>query len=203
MFAQARRTNTRSSASLTISIALHCLALYLLVRPPQPTFVTPSSLMHGNYGAAMELLSTAKSGVEYPRSQQRQMSLQPAKLRPQRRPVAPREAAQAPRAGTPFGTLLQGPVAGHEVRPALPVVFPDPVVARSELPEGAEGTVIVEITIDDKGNVVDMKVLKPSGLGVDDRVLAALRNWRFRPATLDGVAIASQQDVYFHFPTKG
>jgi hypothetical protein len=26
-----------------------------------------------------------------------------------------------------------------------------------------------------------------------------LENWRFRPATRDGVAIPSKQDVYFHF----
>ena len=31
----------------------------------------------------------------------------------------------------------------------------------------------------------------------------ALDNWRFRPATRNGVAIASKQDVYYHFPRLG
>ncbi len=202
MFAQARPTSKRSVTSLAISIALHCLILYLLVLPPKPLLVTPSSLMHGNYGKSMELISAAKAGIEYPRPEQRTILTKPAKKRP-RIPRSEAEAVQAPRAGTPFGTLLEGPVTGHDIRPALPMVFPDPTVGRSELPAGAEATVIIEITIDDKGNVVGMKVLKPSGLGVEERVLAVLRNWRFRPATRDGVAIASQQDVYFHFPTKG
>ncbi len=200
MFAQAQRTSQRSIASLTLSIALHCLVLYLLVHPPKPMFVTPSSVMHGNYGSSMGLVSTPKAGIEYRPSEPRPL-VKP--VRKTRRLVESTKVAATPRAGTPFGTLLQGPVTGHDVRPALPLVFPDPVVSRSELPVGAEGTAIVEITIDEKGNVVEMKILKPSGLGVEDRVLAALRQWRFRPATMDGVAIASQQDVYFHFPTKG
>jgi hypothetical protein len=36
---------------------------------------------------------------------------------------------------------------------------------------------------------------------VDQKVLAALENWQFTPATQDGRAIASQQYVYFHFPS--
>ena len=38
---------------------------------------------------------------------------------------------------------------------------------------------------------------------VDSKVLAALENWRFRPATRNGAPIASKQDVYYHFPRLG
>jgi len=48
--------------------------------------------------------------------------------------------------------------------------------------------------------VVESRILESLGYGIEDKVLAAVRNWRFRPATKDGVAIASRQDV-FHFPT--
>jgi protein TonB len=44
-------------------------------------------------------------------------------------------------------------------------------------------------------------VLKGLGHGIEEQVVAALRNWRFRPAMMDGRAIPSQQDVYFHFPS--
>jgi outer membrane biosynthesis protein TonB len=37
---------------------------------------------------------------------------------------------------------------------------------------------------------------------VDAKVLTAVRNWRFRPATKNGIAIASKQDVYYHFPRR-
>jgi protein TonB len=75
------------------------------------------------------------------------------------------------------------------------------VVARSELPPDLNGDVIVEITIDEHGNITETKILQALGFGLEEKVLAALRNWRFHPATLDGVAIASRQDVHFHFPS--
>jgi len=65
---------------------------------------------------------------------------------------------------------------------------------------GIQGDVVIEITIDDAGNIVEMKVVRSLGTVIDQKVLAALRNWRFRPATRDGAAIASKQDVYYHFP---
>jgi TonB-like protein len=35
---------------------------------------------------------------------------------------------------------------------------------------------------------------------LDETVLAAVVQWRFHPATKDGVPIASRHDVYYHFP---
>jgi len=31
--------------------------------------------------------------------------------------------------------------------------------------------------------------------------VATLKGWRFKPATVDGIAISSRQDVHFHFPS--
>jgi protein TonB len=61
--------------------------------------------------------------------------------------------------------------------------------------------VIVEVTIDAQGAVVEEKLLQGLGPGVDERVISALRDWRFRPATRNGVAISSKHDVHFHFPS--
>jgi outer membrane biosynthesis protein TonB len=41
------------------------------------------------------------------------------------------------------------------------------------------------------------------GSKLDQKVLAALENWRFQPATHNGVAIASKQDAIFHFHARG
>ena len=110
-------------------------------------------------------------------------------------------ADQPFRAGSPFGSLAQGPATGHDIRPALPLVFPNPAILPWQVPSGVEGNVIVEVTIDEQGNVTETKVLQGLGHGIEEKVVAALRNWRFRPAIMDGRAIASQQDVYFHFPS--
>lgn len=106
------------------------------------------------------------------------------------------------RAGSLYGARVPGaPLTGHEVIPALPQVFPDPVVSRADLPPGVQGDVVVEVTIDEHGNVVELKLIRGIGYGIEDRVLATLRQWRFRPASKDGTTISSQHIVTFHYPS--
>src|SRR5207302_3208 len=70
----------------------------------------------------------------------------------------PGEAAnESAHAGSPFGSLEIGPGNGHEVRPALPIVFPEPMVSRADIPPGVQGDVVVEVTIDAQGNVIGAK----------------------------------------------
>ena len=73
-------------------------------------------------------------------------------------------------------------------------------MARADLPAGVEGDVIVEVTIDAQGNVVETKLLQGIGYGIEQKVLAVLQRWHFRPATRDGVTISSQHIVHFHYP---
>ena len=115
---------------------------------------------------------------------------------------APGQAAQARPAGSPLGTVLEGPLTGEEVRPALPVVSPDPRVAADDL-GSLQGDVIVEVTIDENGNIVKKVVVQSLAPAIDGKVLEALENCRFRPATRNGIPIASKQDVYYHFPRLG
>jgi TonB family protein len=105
------------------------------------------------------------------------------------------------RAGSALGTVIDGPIEGHEVHVAFPVVFPDPPVTRSELPRDLKGDVIVEVTIDAQGNVVETRLVQAIGHGIDEKIVAVLRRWRYQPATLDGVPVASKHDVHFHFPS--
>jgi protein TonB len=72
---------------------------------------------------------------------------------------------------------------------------------RDELPTGVQGDVIVEVTIDAKGMVAETRLLQGLGHGIDERVIAVLHEWRFRPATRNGVPIPSKHDVHFHFPS--
>ena len=110
------------------------------------------------------------------------------------------DAVQTARAGSAYGSLADGPTDGREIRPALPVAFVNPEVSRSELPPGVQGDVVVEVTIDARGNIVEKRILQRLGYGIDEKVLAALEGWRFTPATQDGVPIPSQHDIHFHFP---
>ena len=128
-----------------------------------------------------------------------------APLRFQAKPVLatenPASSNQSTRAGTEYGSLGQRVSSVTEARPALPVVFPDPAVFPWQLPKGLTGDVIVEVTIDEQGAVTETRLLQSLEPGIDEKVVATVRNWRFRPATVDGVAISSRQDVHFHYPS--
>ncbi|MGA3087137.1 MAG: energy transducer TonB [Terriglobales bacterium] len=105
------------------------------------------------------------------------------------------------RAGSPLGTLIDGPITGHEVHVAYPTVYPDPPVDRAQLPRDLAGDVVIEVTIDSGGNVVDTKIVQAIGHGIDEKIEATLRRWHYQPATLDGTPVASRHDVHFHFPS--
>ncbi len=213
MFTEPGVRSRRWNASFVTSFALHCAVLYLLVRPPGPTVLTPHSVMHGERGTSTEITYLAAplgARDAQPAAAKERKPLILSKAHAARKPLrAPTlqttkvadAATRAPHAGQSYGTVIEGPIDGHDVRPALPFVFPDPAITRSDVPAGVNGNVIVEVTIDAQGNVVETRVLQALGHGLEDKVVAALRNWRFRPATLDGVAVASKQDVYFHFPS--
>ena len=105
-------------------------------------------------------------------------------------------------AGLPYGTLRQGQLYGDEIRPALPVATSDPVVYPWQLPTIA-GNEVIEITIDERGEIVSKTVLQSLGPEIDSKCLAALENWHFHPATRNGSPIPSKQDAIFPFHARG
>jgi len=206
----------RRNFAFATSLLVHVVFLLWLVHQPRPIFVKPSLLAHGKWESTSIVYLAQKQSAEtvegsrqvQPRSASAMVYARRSKLEHQKQNKPPQpelQVAESPNhpsdAGSPHGSELQGLASGHEVRPALPVIFPDPPIARSELPVEARGDVIVEITIDILGNVVGTKLLQGIGYRVDDVVLATVQKWRFRPATEDGAAIPSQQDVHFHFPS--
>jgi len=208
----------RSTRAQTLSFVLHGLFAFLLLAPPTPLFVRPYAVQLGNHGHSTALVfdgrNTAEiSDPEDATATRHTVAYIPADAktvrlrRPDRlstkkpKSKAAPMVADAARAGETFGTVLDGPLTGHDVRPAFPIQFPDPVISRSEVPSGVQGTVVVEVTIDNVGNVTATKILQRLGYGIDEKVEAAVRNWRFRPAIMDGRPIPSQQDVLYHFPS--
>lgn len=207
-----------------MSLALHGLLLGCLLHSPYPRFLAPSSVAAGEYGGSIThlyWLSPPSQGRTDAKSSapSRQLAVlrrlawnKSHKLNKPPKTVAPSSLLEAaiqasasnpssppPPAGVPYGTLTDGPALGDEVLPALPVSATDPVVGPNDLAGHGEGSVVVEITIDDRGNIVQKTVLQSLGPVVDAKVLAALENWHFSPATRNGVAIPSKQDVYYHF----
>jgi TonB family protein len=65
-----------------------------------------------------------------------------------------------------------------------------------------EGTVGLELVVDERGHVADARVSTPAGHGFDEAALAAARRFTFEPARRNGVAIRSavQLGYEFHLP---
>ena len=210
MFEEQRKQ--RGTRSHLASFAVHLALLAFLLHQPKPKFIQPTSVMAGLNGTSLTMVylpSDVAVGFHSAAEPHKTLTApvpkrKPPKLEIAKQPKAEGEQAKGEEvrttlAGSPYGSLGSGPTYGHEIRPALPAVFPDPLPP--SLPPGVRGDVVVQVTIDAQGNITDKKVLKALGYGAEERVLAALEGWRFRPATQDGVPIPSQQYMYFHFPS--
>lgn len=214
------------------SLALHGLLFAWLLHTPEPQLLTPTSIALGHNGRVLARLyfptqspddSTTSSPDGASEAYRRQRlghekliwkrSSTPAKLSPSP-PLSKSEAEDnaktatlsklghgAP-AGLPYGTLPGGPIYGDEIRPALPIRTSDPVVYPWQRPT-SEGKVVIEITIDERGEIVRKTVLQSLGSEIDNQCLAALENWHFQPATHNGTPIASKQDAIFPFKARG
>jgi TonB family protein len=206
----------RWNRSLVASFAIHIALLLALLYQAPPVFLTPSDVAPGIPGSSgsVSIIYLAPVGPEQTRSlpDKPQLTLRaslPKKPKPRKIETKPEAeqatvdngAEQTARGGSPYGRVPGSPITGEEVIPALPEIFPDPAVSRADLPAGVQGDVIVEVTIDSQGNVVETKLLQGIGYGVEQKVLDVLQRWHFRPAMRYGVTIASQHIVHFHYPS--
>jgi len=212
---QPATTRLRSHRAVGVSLAAHlALLLAIVFHHPRIIELTPAWLAYGDgahsyrvtyfppgredAAAEAKLVLPRKSVA--PHAKPRSSAPKPAADH-QMVPADAEAAERNSRAGSPLGTMIDGPITGHEVHVAYPVVFPDPPVARAELPRDLQGDVVIEVTIDSQGNVVETKIVQAIGHGIDEKIEATLRRWHYEPATLDGVPVASKHDVHFHFPS--
>jgi len=205
----------RHGIGMAASFTAHVAFLGLLLYHAAPVFVTPSEVDLGipHSSGSRSIVYLAPTGPELrPSAEQPKLALHriASKPAPQQKASARHEPAaktaenapeETARGGSPFGRVPGSPMTGDEVVPAFPVVYPDPPVSRADLPAGVQGDVIVEVTIDAEGNVVETKLLQGIGYGIEQKVLDVLPHWRFRPAMRDGITIASQHIVHFHYPS--
>lgn len=74
---------------------------------------------------------------------------------------------------------------------AVPLVRVEPVYPAKALKRGIEGYVIVQFTIDENGNPMDLSVLEASPKRVFDReALRAAKRWKYAPKLVNGKAVS-------------
>ena len=91
--------------------------------------------------------------------------------------------------------------AGLDSRP-VPVKTPPPDYPVSLRREGVEGTVAIKVTIDEDGNVAECVVSKSSNAEFEKPALAAVRTWKFKPATKDGAAVKAAIIIPIRFSAE-
>ncbi len=89
---------------------------------------------------------------------------------------------------------------GHGVSAPRATYAPDPEYADKARQAGYEGTCVMTLVVDAEGMPQDIKVTRPLGMGLDEKALKAVRQWRFTPSTKDGTPVAVQiaVEVKFH-----
>jgi outer membrane biosynthesis protein TonB len=220
----------RQRVWLAGSLLLHGALLAWVLYPPEPRLLMATSIAHGQNGRVVARLywetqspddssasSSPQATQKYRRQrlgQQRLVWMQNTQLAKLPAPAAVPNAedksqtqtlsneGHGAKAGASYGTLYRGPAFGDEIRPALPTATSDPVVYPWQLPD-TSGNEVIEITIDERGEIVRKVVLASLGPEIDAKCLAALDNWHFHPATHNGVPIASKQDAIFPFKARG
>ena len=61
---------------------------------------------------------------------------------------------------------------------------------------------VLYIIVDSQGGVTDARVVKPLGLGLDEKAVETVRTWRFTPATRDGIPVAVRVSIEVSFRIK-
>jgi len=233
MFAQLNPANARRQRWLLAgSVAAHGLLLAFALHRPQPQKIELRSVLLGRNGASVTRLywssktpdnsdhSSADTATQHYQHERLgtkltyQKPVQLARLSGAPTPLTPANKADnasaqtlsslghGTQAGTAYGSLYHGALYGDDVRPAIPSATSDPVVYPWQLPDFA-GNEVIEVTIDERGEIVAKKVLQSLGPEIDSKCLAALENWHFHPATRNGAPIPSRQDAVFPFMARG
>jgi TonB family protein len=124
--------------------------------------------------------SPAVMGPATPATAPRRTEAAPAPA-PRRTESAPAPAS-APRVYTVDDVGVVPPAV---INQRMPAMTPDLV----RITKAMNTSAVVEVVIDEKGDVVDATIIKSVNTSFDNIVIGAARRWKYRPALKDGVAV--------------
>jgi len=88
------------------------------------------------------------------------------------------------------------------VTPPRALYTPDPSYTKSARDHHVQGIVKLSVVIGADGQVREAKVVQPLEPSLDEKAIAAVKNWKFAPATKDGRPVTVQVDVEVSFQLR-
>jgi TonB family protein len=79
----------------------------------------------------------------------------------------------------------------------------EPVYSPAALNAHIQGTVLLQVVIDQQGVPQDITVLSPLGFGLDEKAIEAVAVWRFKPGMKDGNPVKIRATVEVSFRVLG
>jgi periplasmic protein TonB len=106
--------------------------------------------------------------------------------------------------GSTGGPGVHGPgpgsFAGHHYSSPPELVYKvEPEYSEEARKSKYEGTVVLAIVVDAMGRPRDIRVVRGLGLGLDQKAVEAVRQWRFRPAIENGKPAAAPATIEVNF----
>lgn len=199
-----RGNGSRNGIAL-ISIAAHCAAIVFFSLPH--TRVAPPVLHLATAGSGNRpsiLIGYMPGGT--PSSATKSSPLKTKKPAPKRivedsHPEQPQIAeakTETLNAGSGNSTGSDSMGSGN-ISLALAVYFPTPHPDLSTMPRGTKGDVILEIVIDEKGEIANVQLASGLNPSINNTIIETVRRWKYSPASRDGQPIASEQELHFHY----
>jgi TonB family protein len=89
---------------------------------------------------------------------------------------------------------------GSGMSPPHGTYVPDPEYSDEARKVKYQGTIVVSLIVDASGAPGDLQIVKPLGLGLDEKAIAAVSTWKFDPAQKNGTPVpaAIMVEVTFH-----
>jgi TonB family protein len=76
---------------------------------------------------------------------------------------------------------------------------PDPEYSEEARHNKYQGSVILALVVDAQGQPRNLRLQRSLGMGLDEKAMAAVSTWRFKPGTLNGQPVATQINVEVTF----
>ncbi len=191
------------------SVAFHLLVLGFLIHQSR-AWIAPIRLPGNEHGSNRMVIylpgrAPIQASTPNPKAEPQQVAANTPLPTPPSQKLKANTASpnsNSPATPNPDSTTGADSLGEGNINIALASYFPTPAPDLSVLPRGTKGDVVLDIVIDTAGKIADIKMTSGLGHGIDETVIATVQQWTFHPATRDGLPIASEQELRFHYEKK-